>query len=70
MKIAWDICEHIHAMSDLHQGHLDGTCERHPNYTAECYAQMDGKPCKRHGRCIIARNAATWKQVTSKSFTK
>lgn len=68
MQIAWDICQHIHAMSDIGHNHLAGTCQRFHNNNAECYAQQDGVKCRRRGCCIIARDARTWKKISSKSW--
>ena len=36
--------------------------------TCECKAYQQGIKCKLKGRCIIAREDETWKQVNSKSW--
>jgi len=51
----WDICQHLHAMSDC--GH-DPTSftgySKHHTHDAECYASQKGIKCTRQGRCIKA----------------
>lgn len=37
--------------------------------TCECKAYQQGRKCKNRGRCIIAKEDETWKQVNSKSFS-
>ena len=50
----WDICQYLHAMNDM-GGDGHGGFGRSHTYTAECYAQSEGIPCKRKGQCIKAR---------------
>lgn len=49
----WDICPHIHPMSDVAYVNGDRTKFSRPQvYNCECYR---GEPCHRQGRCIKAR---------------
>ena len=34
----------------------------------ECKAYKEGRKCSNRGRCIIAKESETWKQVSSRSF--
>jgi len=55
-KVAtWDICRHFHGMSDMGWDNEKNTYSRHHTYTGECYADRDGKLCKRRGICVKAR---------------
>ena len=36
--------------------------------TCECKRQLQGLPCTNRGRCIIAKEEDTWKNVSSKSW--
>ena len=67
MRIGFDICTDLHAMSDIGSGHLRGEVERVHNHTAECYAFMDGRKRVRRGAYIIARDNM-WRRVSSKSW--
>ena len=50
----WDICMHLHSMSDF--GHSPGGgFSRSRTSGAECYAAQDGIKCDRQGVCIKAR---------------
>ncbi len=58
-EIIWDICNHLHAMSDMGFSDKPGqTYSRPHTNNAECYAFGDrkGEKCNRNGRCIIARH--------------
>lgn len=68
MRIKFDICLHLHAMTDFGHGHMQDVSARVYINNAECYAKQDGVPCHRNGRCVIARDECTWKQVNKKSW--
>lgn len=67
--IEFDICNDAHVMSDSGWENIQnpGGVRVHNN-NAECYARADGRPCRRRGRCVIARDKSTWKQVTTKTW--
>jgi len=69
MNISFDICKHLHTMTDFGHRHMEDTSVRVYINNAECYAKEDGVPCSRNGRCVIARNGRTWKQVNRKSWS-
>lgn len=58
---SWDICIHLHAMSDFgcdyeateKAGHMVYTRAR--TYRAECYASKEGIKCLRNHVCLKAR---------------
>lgn len=52
----WDICSNLHAMSDVaYKNGMIGVYSKPRTYNAECYLILEGKNCKRKGRCLIAK---------------
>ncbi len=46
----FDICSHLHAISDLTMSNIRGIDSKYHTNNAECYAEK----CHRRGKCIIA----------------
>lgn len=52
-----DVCMDLHSMSDI--GYVgDGTrmfSRRTHVADMECYAQIDGRECRRNGKCLVVK---------------
>ena len=68
MKPKFLVCSELKVYNDMgydsKQGFIDTGIS-----TCECKAYQQGRKCKNRGRCIIAKEDETWKQVNSKSFS-
>jgi len=75
IQIQWDICPHLHTMSDFGFASKAVAQETGSKYgrshtnNAECYAERDRIPCPKNGRCLIAKTP-DWKQVNKNTWQK
>ena len=70
VKPKFVVCQYIKIYNDL--GFKEGGGFKETGISVcECKAYMNEKDtCPNNGRCIIAKDPDTWKQITKKSFNK
>ena len=68
MKPQFVVCSQLKVYNDMGWDYKKETFTHTGISLCECQAYINKKKCKERGRCIIARENATWKQVSSKSF--
>ena len=71
MKPKFVVCEYLKVYNDIgfEDDPINGSMYKETGISnCECKAYMNSEQCPNRGRCIIAREDRTWKQVSKKSF--